>query len=159
MTKPSTHQCICSRPQRNHTMAFTVPSGGHTYGKAFPVHHRKHQIYRIRGQRQSANRGVLPMCHRQSLRGSSDAVISSDSLFLSQYSRLGHTCLSGLEGSHMRDVNTSTIKQIPPIRLHMFVPFPNLCRFFCLSRHLARKPFVFAIPWQSRRFPNRTFAH
>ena len=67
---------------------------------------------------------------------------------------LGGSCLSNIV--HTR-AYTSTIKQIPPIRLHMFVPFPNLCRFFCLSRHLARKPFVFATPWQSRWFPNRTF--
>ena len=33
--------------------------------------------------------------------------------------------------------DTSTIKQIPPFRLHMFVPLPKLCSFFCVSRHLA----------------------
>jgi len=38
----------------------------------------------------------------------------------------------------------------------MFVPFLNLCCFFCFLHHLAQKPFVFATPWQSHRFPNWT---
>ena len=53
-------------------------------------------------------------------------------------------------------IYTSTIKQIPPIRLHMFVPLPYLCHFFCFSLILACKPFVFGNPWQAQRFPNLT---
>jgi len=47
---------------------------------------------------------------------------------------------------------TSTIKQIPPIRLHMFVLLPNLWAFFCLSHLLAPESFVFATPWRLRLF-------
>jgi len=53
-------------------------------------------------------------------------------------------------------IDTSTIKQIPPFRLHIFVLFPNLCRFFCVLRLLAPVLFVFKAPWHSRLFPNRT---
>ena len=53
-------------------------------------------------------------------------------------------------------IDTSTIKQIPPFRLHIFVLFPNLCRFFCVLSLLAPVLFVFKAPWQSRLFPNRT---
>ena len=68
-------------------------------------------------------------------------------------------CLFLLTWSSGSWTHTSTIKQIPPIRLHMFVPLPNLCRFFCFPYILAPKPFVFTTPWQSRLFPNRVFAH
>ena len=47
------------------------------------------------------------------------------------------TLIDAVDTGVERNLHTSTIKQIPPFRLHMFVPLPNLCSFFCVSSLLA----------------------